>query len=257
MTVRLITSPLSARWPLPALLAWLMAWAAFGLVHGAVPRGAAAGFIAGALVGLAFAAGQTRLWRRLFVAAGFPLSAIALHGAPALPAWAWLAGAAALALAYPLRTWRDAPFFPTALHALDGLDQHLKLPPCPAILDAGCGAGHGLQALARVWPHARLAGVEWSRPLAWWAARRLPTAAVCRGDMWSADWSAYDLVYLFQRPESMARAWDKACREMRPGSWLVSLEFVVPGVEPLARHQHEGHRKAWIYRVVRRTAKAV
>ena len=27
-----------------------------------------------------------------------------------------------------------------------------------------------------------------------------------RGDIWAADWSGYELVYLFQRPESMARA---------------------------------------------------
>ena len=37
------------------------------------------------------------------------------------------------------------------------------------------------------------------------------------------------MVYLFQRPESMQRAWDKARRDMRPGTWMVSLEFDVQG----------------------------
>jgi hypothetical protein len=183
------------------------------------------------------------------VGGGFPLSALALSGAGGLPAWSWLAVAALLVLAYPLRAWRDAPFFPTARHALDGLDRVVRLPPQASILDAGCGAGHGLQALARVWPRSTMSGVEWSRPLAWCAAWRVPRASISRGDMWAASWAGYDLVYLFQRPESMARAWAKACREMRTGSWLVSLEFAVPGVAPLATHRLEGHRQAWIYRV--------
>ena len=55
-------------------------------------------------------------------------------------------------------------------------------------------------------------------------------ATVRRADIWAADWSGYDLVYLFQRPESMPRAAAKAARELRPGAWLASLEF--PGAGP-------------------------
>jgi hypothetical protein len=65
--------------------------------------------------------------------------------------------------------------------------------------------------------------------------RMIPgTPAARRGDMWAADWSAFDVVYLFQRPETMPRAWRKACAEMREGAWLVSLEFAVPGQVPEA-----------------------
>ena len=55
-----------------------------------------------------------------------------------------------------------------------------------------------------------------------------------RGDLWQQPWQGCDLVYLFQRPESMARAWDKARAELAPGRFLVSLEFAVPGVAPVA-----------------------
>jgi hypothetical protein len=100
------------------------------------------------------------------------------------------------------------------------------------MLDAGCGAGDGLRALRRAWPDAQVAGVEWSWALAWLARWRCPWARVQQGDMWAAGaWQGLHLVYLFQRPESMARAWDKARAEM-PGGWLASLEFVVPGVAP-------------------------
>ena len=72
---------------------------------------------------------------------------------------------------------------------------------------------------------------------------------VVHGDMWSVAWSGFDLVYVFQRPESMQRAWDKACREMPEGSWLVSLEFEVPGLAPAVQLTCPDGRFVWIYRI--------
>ncbi len=218
------------RWPAPALLAWAAAWA----LHLAVRRAAwpeAAAFTLALLVPLLIAMRIDRGWRRAIVAAGFPLSWLALH-AQAMPAWTWLVAAAALAVAYPARAWRDAPFFPTRHDALLGLPSKLGLPPSPRVLDAGCGAGDGLLALRAAWPDAVCEGVEWSRPLAWLTRLRCPFARVRRGDLWADDWSGWDVVYVFQRPESMPRAWDKARAQMREGAWLVSLEFTVPGVRP-------------------------
>jgi hypothetical protein len=80
-------------------------------------------------------------------------------------------------------------------------------------------------ALRAAYPTARLVGIEWSWPLRLVCALRCPWAQVRQGDIWRADWRPYDLVYLFQRPESMPRALAKAAAQMRPGSWLVSLEF--------------------------------
>ena len=162
------------------------------------------------------------------------------------PAWAWLALMLPLLLAYPLRAWRDAPFFPTPPDALLGLAQ--TLPPPQRVLDVGCGLGHGLLALHRLWPQARLQGIEWSPLLVLAARLRCPWSTVRQGDMWAADWSTHDLVYVFQRPESMGRVWAKACAEMDPGSWLVSLEFAVDGVAPWACLHGEGRRALWIYR---------
>jgi hypothetical protein len=57
------------------------------------------------------------------------------------------------------------------------------------------------------------------------------------------------MVYLFQRPESMERAWCKARAEMAPGSWLASLDFAVPGQG--AQHCLElGRRhRLWLYKI--------
>ena len=74
-------------------------------------------------------------------------------------------------------------------------------------------------------------------------------ARVRRGDMWRGSWAAHDLVYLFQRPESMPRALAKAEAEMRPGSWLVSLEFEAAGRRPHAVLRPRGGRPVWVYRL--------
>ena len=238
--------PVWLPWPVPALVTWLLAWALWSTAQGLGLTSAIA-FALATAVGLASAVGLAGRWRRALVALGFPLSALAAGAA--VPAWSWLLGLAPLLLLYPLRAWRDAPFFPTPARALAGLDRAIALAPAARLLDAGCGIGHGLAALRCVWPQAQVSGIEWSRPLAWLSAVRCPWAVVVRGDMWAPSWSGFDLVYLFQRPESMARAWAKAEAEMVPGAWLVSLEFAVPGRAPVARLGGASRRAVWIYRI--------
>lgn len=235
-------------WPLPALLCWALAW---GHWLGLQSLGAGAGlaFACAVLIGGALAMLAASRWRRLMIAAGFPLS-FALSGlASGGSALWWLLPLGLLAVAYPVRAWSDAPLFPTGAGALDGLDELIDLPANARVLDAGCGLGHGLQALRRVWPSARLEGIEWSRPWRLVAALRCPWAQIQQGDMWAQSWADHDLVYLFQRPESMPRAVEKARREMRPGSWLVSLEFEAKGLRPHARLQHQDQRPVWIYAI--------
>ena len=235
-------------WPRPALLAWIGA----GAVHRAgsaagldVPLALGGGVTVAALVAFLPAIGAP--WRRVLVAAGYPAAVLA--SSAGLPPWAWLAAVAALALAYPLKAWRDAPWFPTPHRALHGLAKLAPLPPDARILDAGCGLGDGLIALRREWPQARFDGIEWSWPLRLAAGARCRFARVRRGDLWEADWAPYALVYLFQRPESMARAAAKAEAEMRPGSWLASLAFEVPGRAPDAVLRRPASPPVLLYRV--------
>lgn len=241
-----------ARWPTSALLAWLGCW----LLHALLLRlplpaafDALAPLAASAL-GLALSMRAGTRMRTLLTAGGFPLSWwLATQGSvPGAPAWAWLLPIGVLALVYPVTAWRDAPLFPTPAGALDGLADLAPLPPQARVLDAGCGLGHGLDALARAYPLARLAGVEWSRPLARAARWRCPHAEVRRGDMWRESWQGLQLVYLFQRPESLPRAVDKAQRELAPGAWLASLEFDAPMLVPQAVLQTPGGRPVWLYR---------
>ncbi len=235
-------------WPLPALLSWGLCWLALALLLRA-GVGTLAALAAATAIGVALSLLGTNWWRRLLIGAGFPLSLL-LAGGLALPAWGWLLPMALLALIYPLNAWRDAPLFPTPANALNELPGVAPLEPGAKALDAGCGLGHGLDALRQAYPLAELHGIEWSRPLAWLCARRCPWAHVERGDIWQADWSGYDLVYLFQRPESMPRAMEKARVELKPGAYLVSLEFEAVGWTALAKLGGAREKPVWVYRPI-------
>ncbi len=234
-------------WPLPALLTWAVSWTLYlgGSWLGLGPSPALLlALLAGVLLSLA---GGT-LWRRIIMAGGFPASLLA-SGMAAVPAAVWLLPLALLLLLYPLKAWRDAPLFPTPHGALDDLPARVPLPVDALVLDAGCGLGDGLRALRAAYPLARLHGLEWSWPLRAACALRCRWAQVRHGDIWQADWRPYALVYLFQRPESMARAAAKASAQMRDGAWLVSLEFPIDGQLANVELPLADGRSVWAYRL--------
>lgn len=234
-------------WPLPAVFVWGAGWALFGgLLRWGLSFEWALG-LASTLGMVASLLGST-WWRRLMMALGFPLSLLFTQAAT-LPAWVWLLPLLVLLLIYPLNAWRDAPLFPTPLSALKGLETLVLLAPGALVLDAGCGLGDGLKALRGVYPQAHLQGLEWSWPLRAACALRCPWAQVRQGDIWQADWSGYDMVYLFQRPESMPRALAKAHAELKPGTWLVSLEFEATEFKPFAVLRTLADKPVWVYRM--------
>lgn len=217
---------------------WVLEWLGVFLF---VSMGIASAF------GVALSVFGPTWWRRVLIGIGFPLS-LALSGVATLPNWAWLIPLALLLVIYPLNAWRDAPLFPTPDHALRELAVRAPLPAGASVLDAGCGLGDGLIALREAYPTARLHGLEWSWPLRGFCALRCPWARIRQGDIWLADWSSHDLVYLFQRPESMSRAVKKARAELKSGAWIVSLEFEALSLKPSATLRTPDGRNVWLYR---------
>lgn len=109
------------------------------------------------------------------------------------------------------------------------------LPARPArLLDIGAGTGSLLRPLARARPDCHFTGVELA-PATWLVGRLLAAGMAnldCqRGDLFARPWHDYDLVYAFLSPVPMAEVWQKAARELRPGSVLLSNSFPVPGRE--------------------------
>lgn len=204
---------------------------------------------AASALGVGFSLLAGTWWRRAIVGVGFPLSMalMALSGMASLPPWTWLLPLGLLLLIYPLNAWRDAPLFPTPAHALRDLAAQAPLKEGALVLDAGCGLGDGLMALREAYPMARLHGLEWSWPLRVVSAWRCPWARIRQGDIWRADWRGYDLVYLFQRPESMPRAVTKAQAELKAGAWLASLEFEAIALRAQSSLRCPDGRTVWLY----------
>ena len=147
------------------------------------------------------------------------------------PVWA-LAAFGGLILVYG-GIWKSrVPLFFTSARTLGAL--HAVLPQGPIrFLDAGCGDARVLAGLAELRPDSRFEGVEHAF-VPWLMARfrswkNDAQYFVHRGDLWAHGLTQYDVVYAYLSPAVMPRFWEKAKREMRPGSLLVSA-FEVPGM---------------------------
>lgn len=235
-------------WPWPALFAWLSGWALV-LAASSMDVSMAWALLLGLLPAVWAQSRTTGPWRRAAVMLGLPFSLALTVGLWAVPPWAWLLAAVAVLGVYPLQAWRDAPIFPTPADALHALPSVVPLPGGARILDVGSGLGHGMAALREAYPDALVEGVERSLALVLLSRLRSAGHRVRHGDMWRGSWAGFALIYCFQRPESMVRVWTKACAELAPGGWLASLEFEVPGVQPVARLTCQDGRPLWIYRV--------
>ena len=196
------------KWPAFALLIWAASWVFYTWLSAWVGS-VVWPMLMTCVIGMVFSVlGNTRA-RQMAIALGFPLSWL-LSGIGSVPTWSWLIPLALALLIYPVHSWRDAPFFPTPLDALRELPGQAPLAKGALILDAGSGLGDGLKALRLAYPEAIFCGIESSWPLRIMCALRCPWATIVRGDIWLEDWSSFQMVYLFQRPETMVRAVAKA-----------------------------------------------
>ena len=85
-------------------------------------------------------------------------------------------------------------------------------------------------------PHGSYHGIETAILPCWISKlRALLSRQDCQFEwesIWQHDLSGYDVVYAYLSPVPMPRLWEKARREMRPGSLFISNTFTVPSIEP-------------------------
>ena len=148
------------------------------------------------------------------------------------PSW-YLAAFLLLAATSLGAVFSRVPLYLSSEPAMRAVAERLPDRPGLRLIDLGCGSGGLLRHLAGSRPDVSLHGVE-AAPLTWLVSRlRLGGRARIRlGSLWDEDLSGYDVVYAYLSPAPMARLWDKARREMRPGSLFISNSFAVPGAEP-------------------------
>jgi len=184
-------------------------------------------------------------WPPLLLA--LPLAAWGALALPVAPAW-YLAAAAALWLVFGLTARTTVPLYLSSARELEALAS--LVPEDARVLDAGCGPGTALAALAAARPGASLEGVE-AAALPWLAAR-LRARGRWRarlGSLWRADFGRHDVVYAYLSPAAMPRLWAKARAEMRPGTLLVSNRFAVAGVPPARALDTGGARRLYCWRM--------
>lgn len=104
-------------------------------------------------------------------------------------------------------------------------------------VDLGSGMGGVLTHLADSRPCGRYHGIEVAPlPFLWsWLRIRFggyPHCSVRRGSLWDCDLSQYDVVFAYLSPVPMDALWNKARREMRPGSLFISNTFAVHNQPP-------------------------
>jgi len=178
--------------------------------------------------GLAWRARLAPWWRAIqFVFAPALVLAQALQLPPVL-----FLGAFLIFLLIYWSTFRtQVPYYPSGRAVWDTVAGLLPPERPAAAIDIGSGLGGLVLELARRRPDCRIDGIELA-PLPWLASRlraRLSGshARFIRGDYDDLDFGQYDLVFAYLSPAAMTALWRKAEREMKPGSVLVSYEFVI------------------------------
>ncbi len=152
-----------------------------------------------------------------------------------IPSWVYLAGFVLLAAIYWSTYRTQVPLYLSSCKAWQALEPLLPQGRGFRFADIGAGLGGVLVYLARIRLDGEFVGME-NAPLpfflAWLRLRGYTNARMYRVDFWQQDFSGYDVIYAYLSPVPMARLWEKACREMRPGTLLVSNTFEIPGNIP-------------------------
>jgi hypothetical protein len=230
-------------WQLPAVRALLIQALSFPLTLGAVWLLARAGvpvtYMIAALVQgtwaalLSWRAGLAVWWRAI----GFGFApALLLARLLDLPPSVFLAAFLLFLLVYWSTFRTQVPYYPSGRAVWDRVAGLLPPGRAANAIDIGSGLGGLVLELARRRPDCQVDGIELA-PLPWLASfvrARLggSRARFLLGDYNRLDFSRYDLVFAYLSPAAMSALWRKAEREMRPGSVLVSYEFIVVDREP-------------------------
>lgn len=124
------------------------------------------------------------------------------------------------------------------------------------VYELGVGWGTLLLPLARRYANCTVAGYETS-PVPYVVAKirlwlaELPNGNLRRRDFFTVDMRDAGLVVCYLYPGAMQRLKDKFERELKPGCWVVSHTFAVPGWQACTMHEVDDlyRTKIYLYRM--------
>lgn len=130
----------------------------------------------------------------------------------------------------------QVPFYPSGRSVWQAIAALLPVGQPLRVIDIGSGLGGVVLHLAHMRPDSRFVGIELA-PLPWLVSqvRRWLSASradFVRGDYRRLNFADYDVIFAYLSPAAMTTLWQKAKMEMRPGTLLLSYEFMIEGVKP-------------------------
>ena len=199
--------------------------------------------MAAAILQGAIAAVLSRWWQLapwwLAIQFLFPVGLVALH-ALHLPPVLFLLAFIIFAALYWTTFRTQVPFYPSSPAVWDAVSELLPADRGICFIDIGSGFGGLVLRLAAQRPESNFTGIELA-PLPWLASLLRTRLQRSRGhfvygDYNSLDFAQFDAVFAYLSPAAMPALWEKAKSEMRPGSLLLSYEFLIPSMEPQITH---------------------
>lgn len=152
-----------------------------------------------------------------------------------VPAWAYLLAFVLCALVYWNSASEQVPLYLTNRRTFQALGDLVETAKARHVVDLGSGMGGVVTTLAGRHRDVEVSGFE-TAPLVVLASKLRvalsgrANARIVYKSLWEAQLDSYDLVYCFLSPVPMTRLYEKARREMRPGTLFVSNSFPVEGV---------------------------
>ena len=215
-----------------ALLVLSLAWPYFIIRHEALPW-LPSSMVIGVVALIAALMTRQRWWWCVIHAIFAPLACLLLQ-LSIDPLW-FLAAFFLMLLVYRGAASGQIPLYLSNAPTAEALSQLIEEGDAGRFLDLGAGIGSLLRPLAKKFPEQQFTGIE-NAPATWLVGylltRRFQHITWRYGDLWKANLGDYDLVYCFLSPAPMRSLAQKAQREMRPGTCLVSNSFVLPDVLP-------------------------
>lgn len=215
----------------PLTLALVFALARAGLVPGYL----AAAVIQGALAALlAWRLRLARWW--WLIDCLFPVLVLFAHRVPLSPGL--YLGCFLFMLVLYWSTFRtQVPYFPSRRSVWREVERLLPADRPVALVDIGSGLGGLVLYLAARFPQGAFSGIELA-PLPWLVSRMRALGAkghvrFLRGDYETLDFSQFDVVFAYLSPAVMSALGRRAAATMRPGSMLLSYEFVIEEMPPV------------------------
>ena len=156
----------------------------------------------------------------------------------------------AYAALFVYKTKTGSPYVPSGDEHIKRLMKYVK--KGMDVADLGCGDGRVLIEAAR---HGAKRADGWEiEPWVWIDSRfRIHDSRMGNkvktyfGDMWTADLSPYDLIFVYQLTRFAKRFREKILRECRPGTIVVANTYPIPGL-PYPKTD----RQLWVYEIGRK-----